>query len=116
MNSSTAVVQCCGFTNVAFEDPAHTYNSFEVTLNKRFSDNWGAIASYRFSKLDGNFEGFFRSDNGQSDPAISSLFDFPTNDPSYTALSSQHGGLGDIRFQGYIARVRCCCRTTGRIS
>ena len=100
VNANTEVVQCCGFTNVAFEDPAHTYNAFEVTLNKRFSNNWGAIASYRFSKLDGNFEGFFRSDNGQSDPAISSLFDFPTNDPSYTALSSQHGGLGDIRYQG----------------
>ena len=34
--------------------------------------------------LHGNFEGFFRDDNGQSDPAISSLFDFPTNDPTYT--------------------------------
>ena len=100
VNAGTSVIQCCGFTNVAFEDPAHTYSSFEATLNKRFSGNWGAIASYRFSKLDGNFEGFFRSDNGQSDPAISSLFDFPTNDPSYTARQSVHGGLGDIRFQG----------------
>ena len=42
------------------------------------------MASYRWAKLKGNFEGFFRSDNGQSDPAITSLFDFPTNDPSYT--------------------------------
>ncbi len=100
VNAGTSVVQCCGFTNVAFEDPAHTYNAFEVTLNKRFAGNWSAIASYRFAKLDGNFEGFFRSDNGQSDPAITSLFDFPTNDPSYTARASVHGGLGDIRFQG----------------
>ncbi len=99
VNADTQVVQCCGF-NAAFEDPAHTYDSFEVTLNKRFSGNWSAIASYRFSRLAGNFEGFFRSDNGQSDPAISSLFDFPTNDPSYTALADEHGGLGDIRYQG----------------
>jgi hypothetical protein len=100
VNQSTSVIQCCGFNNISFEDPEHTYDSFEVTLNKRFSGRWGAIASYRYSQLAGNFEGFYRSDNGQSDPAISSLFDFPTNDPSYTALASVHGGLGDIRFQG----------------
>jgi hypothetical protein len=99
VNADTEAVQCCG-TTVGFEDPEHTYDAFEVTLNKRFSGNWSAIASYRFSKLEGNFEGFFRSDNGQSDPAISSLFDFPTNDPSYTAQAAVHGGSGDIRFQG----------------
>ncbi len=99
VNAGTSVVQCCGFT-AAFEDPEHVYQAVELTLNKRFSDRWSAITSYRWSKLEGNFEGFFRSDNGQSDPAISSLFDFPTNDPSYVALRSVHGGSGDIRFQG----------------
>jgi hypothetical protein len=84
-----------------FEDPVHKYDSVEVTANKTFSDNWSLFASYRWSKLTGNFEGFFRSDNGQSDPAISSLFDFPTNDPSYTEVGTpQFGFSGDIRFQG----------------
>lgn len=32
--------------------------------------------NYRFAKLYGNYEGFYRNDNGQSDPGISSLFDF----------------------------------------
>jgi hypothetical protein len=101
VNSKTEVAQCCGFTNVAFEDPTHKYDAVEVTLNKRFGGHWSALSSYRWSKLRGNFEGFFRSDNGQSDPSISSLFDFPTNDPSYTALVVANGeGLGDIRFQG----------------
>jgi hypothetical protein len=99
VNANTPVVPCCGVT-YGFEDPQHTYDSFEVTLNKRFSGNWSSIASYRYSRLKGNFEGFFRSDNGQSDPAISSLFDFPTDDPSYVALADEHGGSGDIRFQG----------------
>ena len=59
------------------------------------------IASYRWSQLTGNFEGFFRNDNGQSDPAISSLFDFPTNDPTYTAIGvPQFGYGGDVRFLG----------------
>jgi hypothetical protein len=98
--ANTSVVQCCGLTPASFEDPEHTYNSFEITLNKRFADNWSVLSSYRFSKLEGNFEGFFLSDNGQSDPAITSLFDFPTNDPSYVETTDLHGGLGDIRYQG----------------
>ena len=32
--------------------------------------------NYRYAKLFGNYEGLYRNDNGQSDPSISSLFDF----------------------------------------
>ncbi len=72
-----------------------------MTFGKRFSNNWQMQASYRWSQLEGNFEGFFRNDNGQSDPAITSLFDFPTNDPSYTAIGvPQYGFRGDIRYLG----------------
>ena len=106
VNATTEAVQCCGFTTWRSRIPQHTYDAFEVTLNKRFSGNWSAIASYRFSKLEGNFEGFFRSDNGQSDPAISSLFDFPTNDPSYTALSRHARRLGRHPLPGLHARLR----------
>lgn len=88
------------FEQARFENPSHSYQAIEVTLNKSFSDNWSMIASYRWSDLTGNFEGFFRSDNGQSDPGITSLFDFPTNDPSYTADGAALGFRGDIRFQG----------------
>jgi hypothetical protein len=73
----------------------------EVTATKAFSDNWSLVASYRWSKVVGNFEGFFRNDNGQSDPAITSLFDFPMDDPSYTQIGvPQFGYKGDIRYQG----------------
>src|SRR4029077_8475023 len=59
------------------------------------------LASYRWSRLRGNFEGFYRDDNGQSDPGITSLYDFPTNDPSYTAIGvPEFGYRGDIRFLG----------------
>jgi hypothetical protein len=59
------------------------------------------MASYRWSRLRGNFEGFYRDDNGQSDPGITSLYDFPTNDPSYTAIGvPQFGFRGDIRYLG----------------
>jgi len=90
-----------GIPQASFEDPVHKYRSFEVTLTKNLSHNWMFQGSYRYSKLYGNFEGFFRSDNGQSDPAITSLFDFPTNDPSYTQIGGPEFGYGgDIRYLG----------------
>jgi hypothetical protein len=59
------------------------------------------LASYLWSRFRGNFESFYRDDNGQSDPGITSLYDFPTNDPSYTAIGvPQFGYRGDIRFLG----------------
>jgi hypothetical protein len=85
----------------AFEDPIHRYHAVEVTANRSFSENWSLVASYRWSRLRGTFEGFFRNDNGQSDPAITSLFDFPTNDPTYTQIGvPQFGYRGDVRFLG----------------
>jgi carboxypeptidase family protein len=93
-----------GFENVKrpfFEDPVHKYDSIELTANKTFANNWSIFASYRWARLKGNFEGFYRSDNGQSDPSITSLFDFPTNDPSYTEIGvPEFGFSGDIRYQG----------------
>jgi len=84
-----------------FEEAIHDYDSVEVTANKRFGDNWALQASYRWSRLEGTFEGFYRNDNGQSDPAITSLFDFPTNDPSYAAIGVPlYGFRGDVRFLG----------------
>lgn len=88
------------FAGVKFDNPVHKYNALEVTFTRRGS-NWSAMGSYRYSRLRGNFEGFFRDDNGQSDPGISSLYDFPTNDPTYTSIgAAQFDYPGDIRFLG----------------
>jgi hypothetical protein len=96
-----APFRCAGIPDATFEEPVHDYDAVEVTLQRAFSDNWSLITSYRWSKLKGNFEGFYRNDNGQSDPSITSLFDFPTNDPSYTQIGTpQFGYRGDIRFLG----------------
>lgn len=90
-----------GVPQAFFEDPVHKYDAVELTAQKTFSGKWSLFASYRWSRLRGNFEGFYRSDNGQSDPAITSLFDFPTNDPSYTEIGTPlFGYRGDIRYQG----------------
>jgi hypothetical protein len=100
-SAATPVVQDIPGVTVAFESPVHDFNAVEFTANKRFASNWSLTSSYRWSRLTGNFEGFFRNDNGQSDPGITSLYDYPTNDPSYATIgASEFGYVGDIRFLG----------------
>ena len=59
-----------------FVKPERRYNAVEFELIKRFSNHWLADVNFRWGNLWGNYEGAFRNDNGQSDPGISSLFDF----------------------------------------
>lgn len=100
-SADTQAIQVDGLGTVGFEDPEHDYDAVEFTFDKRFADNWQVLGSYRWSRLHGSYEGFFREDNGQSDPGITSLYDFPTNDPSFTAVGgAEFGYLGDIRFLG----------------
>jgi len=91
-----------------FTDPIHRYWAFEIEVNKSFSHNWQLRANYRVAKLFGNFEGAFRNDNGQSDPGISSLFDFTPG--SFNQLGDQFlpGVLNTDRQQvanGYFSYV-----------
>jgi hypothetical protein len=60
-----------------FPKAERDYKALELAYTRRFSDNWQLHANYRFSRLTGNYEGLFRNDNGQSDPNITSLWDFP---------------------------------------
>jgi hypothetical protein len=59
-----------------FANARRTYWAVESELNKAFSKGWLMRVNYRFARLYGNFEGALRNDNGQTDPSISSLFDF----------------------------------------
>jgi hypothetical protein len=59
-----------------FPDAVRNYRAVEIELNKRFSKGWQLLSNWRIAKVTGNYEGHFRNDNGQTDPAISSLFDF----------------------------------------
>ncbi|MBP7148786.1 MAG: TonB-dependent receptor [Acidobacteria bacterium] len=71
------------------------YKAMELELNKRLANNWQFRANYRYSRLRGNYEGLFRNDNGQSDPNITSLADFP-NSP-LTRGQFQEGPLNSDR-------------------
>jgi hypothetical protein len=63
-----------------FLNPVRKYKAFELELNKRFSDGWQLLSNFRIASLKGNYEGHLRNDNGQTDPGISSLFDFTAGD------------------------------------
>jgi hypothetical protein len=100
-SSSSPIAEDAQYLGATFDDPLHKYQAVEVTLNRRFAQNWSVISSYRWSRLRGNYDGFYRDDNGQSDPAWTSLYDFPTNDPSYAAVGGPtYGYQGDMRFLG----------------
>jgi len=71
--------------SLAFYDGVHTTpapaaqrknNAVEVSLRKRYSDSWQFLASYVFSKLEGNYDGVFQNSTGQLDPNINSAFDY----------------------------------------
>jgi hypothetical protein len=82
----------------SFVDPLHRFDAVTLTARKRFSDGWSLLASYRWSRLEGNYEGFYRSDTDQSSPAVTGIFDFPPDDPSYTEIGvPEYGFRGDIR-------------------
>jgi hypothetical protein len=62
---------------VCFPEPTRDYTAWELSLNKRFTNNWQLYASYVNSENIGNYGGLFRQDNGQLDPNITSLYDLP---------------------------------------
>jgi hypothetical protein len=87
-----------------FANPSRRYQELVIEYNRNLKNNWQMRANYRFAKLWGNYEGFFRNDNGQSDPGISSLFDFTAG-----AL----GLLGDQTKPGFLNTDR---RNVGNVS
>ena len=70
-----------------FINPVRNYQAVEIELNKSFSKGWLMRANYRVARLQGNYEGAFRNDNGQTYPSISSLFDFVAG--SFNLLGDQ---------------------------
>ena len=85
----------------AHEEFFRQYDAVELFADKRLSDKWSLQASYRWSRLYGDYEGFYRNDNNQSDPGLTSLADQPINDPTFTEIGAPLLGYkGDIRYLG----------------
>jgi hypothetical protein len=54
------------------------YDSVELALEKRLSDNWFLRGSYLWSRLNGNYPGLSQTDeNGRTSPNVGRLYDYP---------------------------------------
>ena len=56
--------------------PTREFDGVELTLKKRFSNNFQFITSFLFSDLTGNYDGTFQASTGQLDPNLNSAFDY----------------------------------------
>jgi len=57
--------------------PERTYDAISLTVAKRFSKNWFARGSYTYSRLVGNYEGLYQSENNYTAPNGSNAYDTP---------------------------------------
>ncbi len=81
-----------------FPEPKRNYEAVTVKVERRLHNDWQVLAAYTYSHLRGNYEGYFRRDNGQSDPFITSAFDFPyLLDPEVWQYTSESGVLPNDR-------------------
>ena len=89
----------CATTFGCFGRARRYYRAVEVTATRRFKTNYQFIASYVYSSLTGNYEGFYRSENNQGLANLSTLFDIQS------LLANRYGRLpGDrphqLKFDG----------------
>jgi carboxypeptidase family protein/TonB-dependent receptor-like protein len=85
------------------------YKGLQVDATKRFSNNWQAIASYVYSRLDGNFDGEYAPfTNVGADPNITAAydyFDFFTNGSDLTKITNNGPLSNDRRHQFKVSGV-----------
>jgi hypothetical protein len=89
--------------------PKRTYKGIQFDATKRFSNNWQGIASYIYSKLDGNFDGEFAPfTNVGADPNISAAYDyydFFTNGKDLSKITNTGPLSNDRRHQFKVSGV-----------
>jgi len=80
-----------------FANPVRRYQELVFEFTRNLKNHWQGRANYRYARLWGNYEGLFRNDNGQSDPGISSLFDFTNGAISLLGDQTKPGFLNTDR-------------------
>ena len=61
---------------LGFPDPVRKYHAVTLTLERSWHNGSYVHAAYTWSRSYGNYEGMVRSDNGQDDAGLTTLFDF----------------------------------------
>lgn len=89
--------------------PKRTYKGIQLDATKRYSDNWQAMASYLYSKLDGNYDGEYAPfTNVGPDPNISAAYDyydFFTNGSDLTKITNRGPLSNDRRHELKVSGV-----------
>ncbi len=89
--------------------PKREFKGVEVTATKRFSNGWQALASYLYSKLEGNFDGLYAPfTNVGADPNITAAydyFDFFTDGQDLTRITNTGPLSNDRRHQFKVSGV-----------
>ena len=72
--------------------PQRLFQTYEVTLNRRFADNFYFNANYTYSRLYGNYSGLASSDeDGRLSPNVNRFFDLPH--AGFTVAGGPDNGL-----------------------
>ena len=83
--------------------PKRTYKGIQLDVNRRLHGNWQAMASYLYSKLDGNYDGEYAPfTNIGADPNISAAYDyydFFTNGSDLSKITNSGPLSNDRRLQ-----------------
>lgn len=86
-----------------------TFKGVQLDATKRFSNNWQAMASYLYSKLDGNYDGEYAPfTNIGADPNISAAYDyydFFTNGSDLSKITNRGPLSNDRRHQFKVSGI-----------
>jgi hypothetical protein len=89
--------------------PKRIFKGIQLDVTKRLSKNWQGLASYIYSKLDGNFDGLYSPfTNVGADPNITAAYDyydFFTNGSDLTRLTNKGPLSNDRRHQFKVSGV-----------
>jgi|CXWL01.1.fsa_nt_gi hypothetical protein len=90
-------------------DAKRTFKGLELSANKRFANNWQGLASYLYSKLEGNFDGEYAPfTNIGADPNISAAydyFDFFTDGQNLDVITNKGDLSNDRRHQFKVSGI-----------
>jgi hypothetical protein len=87
-------------TEITAPKPKRTYKGIQLDATKALSNNWQGMASYVYSRLEGNYDGEYAPfTNAGADPNISAAYDyydFFTNGSNLNVITN-HGPLSNDR-------------------
>ena len=77
LNRCNFLVDAFRQVNQMFDRPTRNYDAWTLQVQKRLAKNWLLLASYTYSRLIGNYDGFVDPINGSINIGASTQYDLP---------------------------------------